>query len=615
MVRWRYLSLAVALVLGLAVAVALLAFYDPAQAQATMRYVAVSGADGGDCLDPGHPCRTVQYAVDASANNDIVKVATGVYTDVHARPPLPGDPFPPPGGTVHQVVYISRTLTVQGGYLAPHFGEPPDPRANPTTLDARGQGRVFYVVGEINPTLEGLVTRGGRVGNTAVEPGYGGGLYIVSATVTVSGCAIQGNEAVPLYEDKFGDLAPVQGGQGGGLYAHGGDISILHSSVVGNDAWHGAGLYLHGGAVSLFDSDVQGNTALADAFPYTSGYGGGLYLIGTQASLVGNAVIDNRAWGDGGGLYVVGSRATLDGNTIAGNTGAGISFAYGWGAGGGLLVVSSQVTLTGNTVSGNDSDTSGGGLYLAQSEAVLVHNRVNDNYVVGGRYGLWGGGGGLYLDHTRATLSKNVVQSNHSELAPGGALCLSHSDLHVENTVIAGNTSGRRWMQGGGAIDLDGSVATLAHVTLARNTGSEGSGLHVAGGSAITLTNAIVASHTIGITVSAGSTASLEATLWGTGLWTNGTDWGGAGTLFTGTVNLWGDPGFVAPSVGDYHIGPTSAAVNRGIPAGIDDDVDGELRPDWCFYDIGADELLTGKLCWRVNLPTVLQSSAQDRFR
>jgi hypothetical protein len=114
-------------------------------------------------------------------------------------------------------------------------------------------------------------------------------------------------------------------------------------------------------------------------------------------------------------------------------------------------------------------------------------------------------------------------------------------------------------------------------------------------------------SHAIGVGVSAGGTARLEATVWGAGEWANSIDWENAGTLVTGTVNLWGDPAFADQAAGDYHIGPTSIALDHGVPAAISQDIDGEPRPDGCFYDIGADEVLTGRPCWRLYLPVVLR--------
>jgi uncharacterized repeat protein (TIGR01451 family) len=105
------------------------------------------------------------------------------------------------------------------------------------------------------------------------------------------------------------------------------------------------------------------------------------------------------------------------------------------------------------------------------------------------------------------------------------------------------------------------------------------------------LTNTILVSHTAGITLTAGNTATLEGTLWGTGVWANDIDWGGEGAISTGTVNLWGDPAFVSPTNGDYHIGLGSAAIDAGVGTGVDHDIDGDPRPLGSGYDLGADEL------------------------
>jgi uncharacterized repeat protein (TIGR01451 family) len=82
----------------------------------------------------------------------------------------------------------------------------------------------------------------------------------------------------------------------------------------------------------------------------------------------------------------------------------------------------------------------------------------------------------------------------------------------------------------------------------------------------------------------------MEGTLWGNRVWTNGADWGGAGTIFTGTINVWGAPAFVDPKNGDYHIRPDSAAVDAGVISAVTSDIDGQPRPYGPGYDIGADE-------------------------
>ena len=146
--------------------------------------------------------------------------------------------------------------------------------------------------------------------------------------------------------------------------------------------------------------------------------------------------------------------------------------------------------------------------------------------------------------------------------------------------------------------------ANMTHNTIASNWGGDGSGVFVAFQGATpamaTLTNTVLVSHTVGITVSSGSTASLEATLWGGPIWGNAVDWDGAGQVTTGTVNLWENPAFVDPSNTDYHIGPDSMAIDRGLSTNVARDIDGETRLG--KPDIGADEFV-----WYLKLPLILR--------
>src|SRR4030067_794354 len=70
-----------------------------------------------------------------------------------------------PGGNARggwaQVVSLDKSITLQGGSAAA-FSEPPDPQANPTTLDAGGQGRGGAVFGPAGGGREG--GRGGKGG-------------------------------------------------------------------------------------------------------------------------------------------------------------------------------------------------------------------------------------------------------------------------------------------------------------------------------------------------------------------------------------------------------------------------------------------------------------------
>jgi uncharacterized repeat protein (TIGR01451 family) len=244
--------------------------------------------------------------------------------------------------------------------------------------------------------------------------------------------------------------------------------------------------------------------------------------------------------------------------------------------GGGLYLDSSDATLSANSVASNTAAL-GGGLYLSYSPATLSANSVASNTAL---YD----GGGLYLDWSNATLSANSVASN-TALYDGGGLYLNYSPATLTNTVVADN----RADQDGGGLFIYSAKPRLLHTTIACNGGGDGSGVYVATGSTAWLTNTILVSHTTGITVFPGSTANMYGTLW----YGNAADWGGAGTV-NHTGDYTGDPAFVDPDRGDYHIGPGSAAIDWGVNAGVTADKDGRPRdahPDLGAYEFGALEV------------------------
>jgi uncharacterized repeat protein (TIGR01451 family) len=363
-----------------------------------------------------------------------------------------------------------------------------------------------------------------------------------------------------------------------GLHITGGDAVGLGGGSPSDDA--GGGVYIVSATAIISGNWVFGNSAITS--PH--GSGGGFYLLGSGATLQGNIVTSNTAeWG--GGLYLSYSTTRLNYNTVSSNTADG--------AGGGLYLSFSEATLSGNLVTSNTADY-GGGMYIQASNNTLDGNIISFNRAEGTA----GAGGGVALRVTTDTFSGNTITSNTARY--GGGLHLEDGEIMLTNTVIADNYASQH---GSGVLVFDivedhPSLIHLIHTSLIRNTGGDGSGIRLYDSpydhNQIFLTNTILVSHTVGITVGYGHTATLEATLWGTDTWANETDWGGVGTILgtiiTGTPshNYWGDPAFVDPDNGNYHLAPGSAAIDRGVAAGVHTDIDGEPRTG--VPDLGADE-------------------------
>jgi len=460
------------------------------------RFVTANGADTNDCTTPASACRTVQRAVDVVAEGGVIKVAAGTYTDSDTA-------------TLGYVVALTKTAALRGGYDAT-FADPPDPVANPTILDAEGQGRVIYIAGDISPTVEGFQITGGdsiRLEGSPPRFGNGGGVYIITATAT-----------------------------------------IRHNQIFSNSGYEGGGLYLANCSATVSWNTIMSNTAFN---------GGGLHTEASEATLYGNTFAANTAEHDGGGLHLYTSGVTVSGNAITANSAE---------FGGGLFVCDIV-----DFCSDQEGTASSGG-FLQDGNTRLSGNTITANSATRG--------GGAFLWHSQATLISNVIADNLAEITGSG--------LYV-------NTSYPR----------------MLHNTLARNTGGDGTGIHVRSGTldepgTVVLTNTILVSHTTGITVATGNTATLQATLWGSGAWANATDWGGEGTITTGTINIWGDPSFVDPGTGDYHIGPASEALDKGEETEASTDIDHEPL----FYgapDLGADEYWPPGVLKRIYLPMTIR--------
>jgi hypothetical protein len=541
--RHRFATLSFTVALALAGVVALLwllggSLVALAQAGTGVIRVATTGSDTPGCGSQATPCRTVQYAVDQAQVGEEVRVAAGDYTDIHVR------------DGVTQTVYISKTVTVRGGYTTTNWITP-YPITQPTTLDAQKQGRVLYITGGISPTVEGLHITGGYV------KASGGGIYNEYADLALINTTITNNIS---NGPTWGD------GLGGGVYVRNGSMVLSEVQIISNSAsYKGGGVLVWGGDVTLNGGQIINNTANG---PTGWDGGGGMFVLGS-ATLSGGQIISNSAHsGGGGGLYLYLSDVTLSGGQILDNSAAG---------GGGVLIWGGDVTLNGGQIISN-SARNGGGVFSSGTFTQTGVSTIAHNFAIGR-------GGGIFVNGGRATLSGGHIVSNTAGQDGGGILLWqSTANATLTNSVVADNRADGL----GSGLYIGGGSSRLLHTTIARNLGGDGSGVHVEGSATVAMTNTILVSHTVGITVAAGNTATLECTLWGTGAWANDTDWGGAGTIITGTCNYWGDPAFLDPDAGDYHIGPGSAAIDMGVDAGVTTDIDGDTRD--AMPDLGADE-------------------------
>ena len=422
-------------------------------------------------------------------------------------------------------------------------------------------------------------------------------------------------------------LAQAAGGDiifaAGGTYTGTGDAVItVTKSITLYGGWDGTTATLIGRNPHIYVTTLDGENArrvihidgditpTLDGFTVTggdasnvsgnAGRGGGIYCCRANAIITNNVITNNVAntstttYGYGGGMYLLQSGATVSGNTIISNTAS----TAGYGVGGGLYLRHSNATVNGNTISGNtagaDSESRGGGLGLERSAAIVSGNMICENSATTAN---GGSGGGIRLFYSNATVDGNTIISNTAAWGAGGLKTENCDFFTVTNNIIAQN-------HGASGVFAWAYISTPSHGVLVNNTiAQNGSrGVDISQYSTLILTNNIVASHTTGIYAWSNATNTVVADY--TLFFGNTNDTGGG--VITSTNEITGsDPAFVDPDNGNYHLGPSSAAIDAGVVVPwLTTDIDGDARPIGPSFDIGADEAR-----WRrVYLPLVLKN-------
>jgi len=280
-----------------------------------------------------NPGESIQAAINASSNGDVINIAAGTYSEYNLNP----------GG---------KAITIQGtrnsdGSLA-------------TIIDGQDDGVVFRFISQEDQEtiLSDLMITGGLAN-------YGGGIYCYdNSSPTISGCTISGNTGYS---------------HGGGIYCYKfSNPTIRGCTISGNTGYsQGGGIYCgYDSTPTISNCTIEGNESYNN--------GGGIYCWDSFPTISDSEFIDNSA-DNGGGLYCRISNPTITGCTISGNT------VYN---GGGIYCNDSSPTITDCTISGNAAEDNGGGIYCTDgnygSRPTVTNCTISGNAVGEG------GVGGIY---------------------------------------------------------------------------------------------------------------------------------------------------------------------------------------------------------------------------
>lgn len=206
---------------------------------------------GADVIFVPADHQTINAAIEAASNGDIIQVDPGVY--------------------VENLVLNNKRIAIRGGYP---FGD--------TVIDgssAKGSFRSCVLVsGTSKLVLDRVVLRNGG-GSSIFGITRGGGIYAEYAVlelidVTIEQCSV---ETEPFGGPSWGGAICNYGGsmvldrcvirdnrsdgEGGGIWTSQGSIQMVNSLVTGNSSPNGGGLHAEGGSVSVDLSTFHANLA------------------------------------------------------------------------------------------------------------------------------------------------------------------------------------------------------------------------------------------------------------------------------------------------------------------------------------------------------------------
>jgi parallel beta-helix repeat protein len=149
----------------------------------------------------------------------------------------------------------------------------------------------------------------------------------------------------------------------------------------------------------------------------------------------------------------------------------------GGGEGGGVYIVNSSPTVVGNIIKNNSAPTGGGGIAVTFSSAMILGNLITLNTQSSGFIGGSGGGGVEVGGAGSAVIAANVIVNNSWTTAEGGGMTLFAAGIPtIVNNVIAGNTA---FDQGGGIWIVNDSEAVITQNLIFKNTaGDLGGGIY-----------------------------------------------------------------------------------------------------------------------------------------
>lgn len=315
-------------------------------------------------------CPTIQAAIDAAVDGDIVILQPGTYI----------------GDGNRDIDFKGKAITVQG--------ETSDP--NDCIIDCQGtetephRGFKFVSGEDDNSVLEAITITNGYGPKEEIWgklPSVGGGVYCNNSSPTISNCTIKSNSAVNW---------------GGGIFNVYGSPSINNCTIISNSSSScGGGIFNYNwsspSSPSINNCTISNNSASVG--------GGGINNDHSSPTIINCVISNNSASGQGGGIrnYYYSSpsikNCTISNNSAASRGGGIFNWYY------------SNPSIKNCTIS-NNSTTDGGGIFNYESSPTITNCFIRSNSVSGN-------GGGIYNVYSSPSINNCTIITNSADLYGG----------------------------------------------------------------------------------------------------------------------------------------------------------------------------------------------------
>jgi hypothetical protein len=377
---------------------------------------------------------TIQGAIDASVNGDLIVIAIGTY---HENLDTKG-----------------KAITLQGA------GE------EITTVDGGQNGTcIKFVSGETNSTV--IDSMGFKHGTGVLIAGIpvGGGMYIA-------------NKSSPLIKNSGIGFNTAQ--YGAGVFVARGCNPVFQDDLVANNFTGKKGL--GGGMYVCGDSTIDSTRVAENGAP--NGGGGGVFLDNTKTTFTNGTLSQNFAF-YGGGIQVNKGSPIITGNWFERNT---VLSAPSNGEGAGIGITGKSTAYVAFNEFEKNTAHNGGGVYAYDSTPTISQNLIHNNTADLGI----GFGGGVTFGKLGAAgiLDRNQIYLNAASQG-GGVSIRAGTTATIYGNIIDNNTAHGITGFGGGVYSLESASPAPAN-TIVYNHATNGGGVWVSGKSAPVIDTSII---------------------------------------------------------------------------------------------------------------------------